>query len=293
MRWGVVGATLLALSALCGDAIGEEPDWAAEKKAGDAAMEADHAGEALVRYENAARIRWSPVLDYNRGMANFTLKDYASALTWFESFEQKAPPELRAKVVGLKELRESLRKKVGSVVVDCSRCPPNAHVSIGGRRLLGLGPFYLNPGDYMVAVSAQDFETFVAQVTVNEGARVVLAATLVPRRASIRVFGAPPRATVCVDGQPCHDVSDELLVAPGAHAVKVRAPGYVDLLRNVELKPGQKSVVDGSLRKDGTILGSPWFWGGTVLAAAAGVAVAFAATSGAPPEGTLATFDLR
>ncbi len=293
MKWGAIGLTVVTLSAPCGDAFGEEPDWAAEKAAGDAAMEADRATDALVRYENAARIRWSPVLDYNRGMASFTLKDYASALTWFESFEQSAPPELRAKVVGLKELSASLRKKVGSLVIDCSRCPPNVRVGIGDQRATGVGPFYLNPGNYTVNVSAQDFETFVARETVNEGERVVLAATLVPRRASIRIFGAPPRAVVCVDEQPCHAVGDALLVPPGTHAIQVRAPGYADLVRNVELKPGQKSVVDGSLRKDGTIFGSPWFWGGTVLAVAAGVIVAVAATSGARPEGSLATFDLR
>jgi hypothetical protein len=289
----VAGLTIVTLSALCRDAFAEQPDWAAEKAAGDAAMEADRATDALVHYENAARIRWSPVLDYNRGMASFTLKDYASALTWFESFEHNAPLELRAKVVGLKELSASLRKKVASLVIDCSRCPPAVRVGIGNQWRTGVGPFYLKPGDYTVDVSAHGFESFITQKTLNEGEKVVLAATLVPRPASFRIVGAPAGATACIDGQPCRAVSDEFQVSPGPHAVKLRAPGYADSFRNITFEPGQKGIVDGSLRKDGTIFGSPWFWGGTVLAAAAGVVVAVAATSGAPPEGSLATFDLR
>lgn len=265
-----------------------------EKARGDVAMDAGRAAEALEAYEKAARFRWTPALDFNRGRALLAMGDFAAALGAFESFSQKAPPELLERTSRLPEIMAELRGKVGVLTVDCKGCE-HARLTVRGKpEPLGTA-LRQNPGPAEIVLSSAGFETKSTTIEIAPGATRTEAYSLAPiaTTGALRIVGAPPRATIAVDGKPERPLPPRLELGPGPHEIVLGADGYDKRHVSIVIDRGKEREISGELAKRSPAITSrPWFWVvvGTVVAAGATAAIVASTQERPLDQGTLGTF---
>lgn len=87
----------------------------------------------------------------------------------------------------------------------------------------------------------------------------------------------PKNAEVTVAGRACASPCELKRLVPGTYEVSVRKAGYVDWKGPVTVTAGQTATVNRELEEpEGSIVSSPWLWGGIGVAAiGAGIAAFF------------------
>jgi len=264
-----------------------------EKSRGDEAMDAGRAAEALEAYERAAQLRWTPALDYNRGRAMLAMGDFAGALTAFESFSQKATPDLLERTSRLPEIMAELRAKVSELTVTSSA--PGATLTLRGK-LEPLGAkLRQNPGSAELVVTSPGYEPKTLVVHLAPGATREELVVLKPiaTTGTLRLSGAPAGTHVAVDGGRSSPLRGPLELRPGAHELELTAEGFEKRHVSVVVDRGKERDVPATLTKKAPPLTSrPWFWVvvGAIVASGATAAV-IAGTQERPlDQGSLGTF---
>ncbi|HEX9103782.1 MAG TPA: PEGA domain-containing protein, partial [Polyangia bacterium] len=114
-------------------------------------------------------------------------------------------------------------------------------------------------GEHIVEVRARGYAGQPVNVTVNNGAQSVARVELVPQAekpisARLRVVTPVPNAEVFIDGASAgpapYDHND---LAPGKHFVIVRARGYAEWKREVDLDPAAPTTLSAELSASGTV----------------------------------------
>ena len=114
-------------------------------------------------------------------------------------------------------------------------------------------------GEHIVEVRSRGFAPQSVNVTVNNGAQSVARVDLAsqpekPPTARLRVVTPVPNAEVFVDGASAGPAPfDHNDLAPGKHFVIVRARGYAEWKREVELDPATPTTLSAELSASGTV----------------------------------------
>ncbi len=162
------------------------PPAAEAKAAGDQAMLDGQHELALACYERAYDHEPEPRLLYNRARALEHLQQFVPALQLLLRFEVEAPPDLRARVPQLTELKTTWQQHVGRVQV---RAPEGAAVWINGYESGQsplVHPMIVEPGRVELEVRKEGYQPFVTTLDVAAGEQLVVQAELV---------AAPPGVT--------------------------------------------------------------------------------------------------
>lgn len=115
----------------------------------------------------------------------------------------------------------------------------------------------LAPGPHRVIISEAGYEAWSDTITVKSGEISPVTATLVaeinPDHGDLQVSSNPSGAAVYVDGNyqgvtPSDDLLDIHDLSPGAHALTVKMPGYLDYSTSVSIQAGKKAQVVASLQ---------------------------------------------
>jgi len=269
---------------------------AADRKAGDQAMEALRYTDALAAYESAYAITSDPALLYNMGRALQALGRFPDALEKLEAFERSADAGLKARVPRLAKLIADLRQRVGSLTVRTNVAGARVLVrnTVVGRSPLP-APVRLNAGTAEVEVEADGYFPAKRTVQLPGGTDVTVTMDLFSRETTgvLSVSASSAGAEVLVDGRRLGVAPLETNVASGSHRVMVRHPDFRTFETSVVVPAGGSRAVTANLQNP-SVFTRWWFWGGVGAVAAAGVVVAIAAVSERPADsGSIAPGQLR
>jgi len=243
------------------------------KKQGDDAMLDLRYEDALAAYAKSYALRANPALHYNRARALEALGRYADALDAYEAFEKDAPPDLLAKVPGLKEHVAGVQKRVTELTLK---------VNVDGARVvlrnvvLGTTPFdhsvRVNAGKATLEITAEGYESHRREVDLKGGEVLTLEIELKPKpNGGVLVIKSDPPASVAIDGVAKGTTPIEESVAAGSHTVTLSRSGYVTRSSTVVVSMGDKKSVELSLEAEKGITSKWWFWtavGAVVVGAA-------------------------
>jgi hypothetical protein len=232
------------------------------KAEGDAAMDALRFEDALRAYERSYAAKPDPAILFNQGRALEALGRLPEALDKLNEFDQKATPELRAKVGDLlKKHLQEIHGRVATLVVDGLQDGATLRL---GDRVLGVAPLKslrVNAGKVHLEASLEGFfpETLDTELAGGKENKVTL--TLTPRdpRGTLTITSNVVGARVYVDAQPTGQVPVEVKLQPGPHLIRVEQDGYDASESRIELKTGEKRTFDVPIAKR-PIEKEWWFW---------------------------------
>lgn len=139
------------------------------------------------------------------------------------------------------------------------------------KELKGSKKVLLLPGEHSISVRQDGYQEFTQQVTIQPGEKflvnVVMAkAATMPMptvTATVKLAVNPNRAAVFVDGQFVGHVGEfegagrGMLVAPGAHNIRVALPGFQTFETQIEAVANQKVEVKTDLLKNDAAVSDP------------------------------------
>ncbi len=283
MRFERCLAGLLALSVVAtplaarAEAPGGKPASAAahavdEKRRGDELLESKRYLEALAAYEAAYALEPNAALLYNRGRALQFLGRYPEALEAIERFATEAPPELRARVPGLAQLRAELHDQVGTVTVTSK--VEGARVLLAERQVgvTPLAPLKVSAGRIVVEGFADGYFPVRREIDVAGGATVKVDLALVSRDTSgfVTVRSHVDGARVLLDDKLVGVAPVEAGLLQGTHAVRAQKPGYDDAKTQIVVRAGDRRDVWLDPIASPPLTSRWWFWTAIGVAVAAG-----------------------
>jgi hypothetical protein len=281
-------AIAIAVAASCwaGTAFAE-PSADELKTRGNQAMLELNYQEAITAYKAALALNPNDVsLHYNLGRAHQARGDYPAALDALTEFEQKAPPETKAKVPSLAQLVADVKSRVGELTVHCNtEVSKGAIVVEGGSKVEGCST---SPKRIRVSVAAKSasvelrlesdvFQAPPVKVDVVGGGPPVDVAFAVTTKSNVgllRVVATPASAIVSVDGSAKGNSPVELSLPAGSHVVDVAAESYESAHVPFVLEVGGKKELNLTLEKSAPLTKRWWFWAGTGVVAAAAISAA-------------------
>ena len=139
------------------------------------------------------------------------------------------------------------------------------------KELKGSKKVLLLPGEHSISVRQDGYQDFTQEVTIQPGQKFVVnvvmskVATMpMPAvTATVKISVNPNRAAVFVDGQFVGHVGEfegagrGMLVAPGAHNIKVALPGYQTFETKIDAAANQKVEVKTDLVKNDASVSDP------------------------------------
>jgi PEGA domain/Tetratricopeptide repeat len=159
---------------------------------------------------------------------------------------------------GLKKL---LDPKKGMLVVTSKQSPVRLILN-GGAVAGGLTPYvdYLNPGKYVLEISADGYEPYVQEVIIDPKKPQVVVANLANKKALLTILTEQDSATVKIDGVILGKGSKvgPAEVEPGTRKLEVSQSGFKTYKRQISLDPGEKKDLEVSLKQQ-VFLFSPAF----------------------------------
>jgi hypothetical protein len=262
----------------------EKTEAAHLKSAADVLMDQDRYADAVVIYQRAYELSGDPALLYNEGRAFEALGDYPTALEKLERFEREAPPSVRARVPGLRELITDLHGRIATLVVRTNA--PNARLLVRQKDegIVNVEKrISTRAGSVSVELDAEGYETFRREVDLSAGAVVVVDARLTPKkRDALIVIRTTPSADVLFDGKQLGRAPLQVRAAPGQHELVARADGYYEERVPMTLALGDRRDIELEMRSTPGITSKWWFWTGIGVAVASGVATAILLTTEKP-----------
>lgn len=177
---------------------------------------------------------------------------------------------------------ESLLVAVGAAVATLyvAVAPGTAELRVDGERQVGDGAIRtldVDPGRHQVSLSAEGLATQEFVIEPAPGERLVRRVDLATRPVRLRVSSSLADAAVSVDDDLIgRGRSVEWSGPPGAHRLRVEAPGYRTERRPLQLGPGETAQVVIELQRERTLARNPWLWvgvGAGVVAVATTIAL--------------------
>jgi hypothetical protein len=254
------------------------------KSAADVLMDQDRYADAVVLYQRAYELSNDPALLYNQGRAFEALGDYPTALEKLEVFDREAPPSVRARVPGLKELITDLRGRIATIVVRTNAPAARLLIRQKDEGIINVEKRLLTrAGTASVEVDADGYETFRRDVELSAGATLVVEANLTPKkRDALVVVRTTPSADVLFDGRALGRSPLQVRATPGEHELVARADGYYEERVPMTLALGDRRDVDLEMKSTPGILSKWWFWTSIGVVIAGGVATALVLTREGP-----------
>lgn len=205
---------------------------------------------ALSLFEQAYSLAPEPVLLYNIGRVAEKLGDYKKAAGALRAFlEVEKDAEKRAKA---KETLDAVSAHLPAFVTVS--CPvAGAVVEVDGKpagRTPLQSPLEVKPGKHVVKVLAPAKKPFERTVEVKGTESIEVSAALEDEPATVALVIEPSAARVVVDGKAVEARTREALVlAWGAHTLRVEADGYEVSEQRFEVAAGEKKALKVALAK--------------------------------------------
>lgn len=265
------------------------------KLEGDRAMDSLRYADALAAYGDAYTLNPEPALLYNLGRTLEALDRLPEAIEKLELFRSSAPPELLAKVPGLKDRLANIQKRISQLTIK---------VNVEGARILVRDavagksplekPLVLKAGKANVLIEADGYFTYQANVDLPGGGGYVLDAQMSSKEKVGRILVRAPKTNVSVslDGRSLGQAPLETLAEAGSHTLLARHPKHSDYETTVIVKAGEERTVMITLG-DLPVYKRWWFWTTVGVVVAGGtVATLVALAEREPDKGTIAPFQL-
>ncbi len=270
---------------------------------------------ALVAFENSARLRPHATTTFNIGAVERALGRYTRARETFATAlaqNQERPGELAPSLEGeARGFIAEIDRLVARVTVTLD--PPSAAIAVDGRPLTKArrdagdaaallagvaepGPgtslqarsfdVLLNPGAHVFTLSRRGYTDAVVNRTFSPGSSTTLKLELAKLPATMRVASNVGGAIVTVDGKDFGPAPVEVLRPAGTYRVVVAKPGFETYEAQVSVQAGQESELQATLVQERQpITAQWWFWTTAAAVVAGGVVVTYALTRPEPePE---------
>ena len=106
-------------------------------------------------------------------------------------------------------------------------------------------PLRMSEGTHSLDVVAKGYKPYVAEITVVGKQEVVHDVAIAPldTPGKLRVESTVGRSTVSIDGVERGFAPVEITLTPGRHGVRVTSESYMEQASDVELKPGERSII--------------------------------------------------
>jgi hypothetical protein len=263
-----------------------------EKHHGDEAMIALRYQDALAHYRLAYEATKNPALLYNMGRAHEGLADFPKALDELEEFDEKAAPDLKARVPKLAELIADVRNHVATLILSAP--VSGGEIQLGNKIIGTTKPgqtvFRVNAGPQQLTVIHKDYFPFERPLTLASGKIETVDVVLASRTAEalLRVNSPVTGAAVTVDGKALGNVPAETPLKPGQHRITLKRDGYDTTDTSIVLSAGQQKEVNVPMTAE-TIVSKWWFWTGIGVVLVAGSVITYVAltTEKSPTAGTI------
>lgn len=193
--------------------------------------------EALSHFLQAHRLAPTTNTIFNVAQTYLVLQREAEAYRFFSDFMARGDGVASARAVAERALRE-LAPRLARVEVRTT--PPGATLFLDRPELgdFGVSPRTLavTPGSHEVIARLPGHHEQRARVEAVRGQQVDVSLTLERVVGSLRVSTTPAGASVEVDGSPAEGATPlALTLAEGAHHIRLRRAGYLDVVRDVTL----------------------------------------------------------
>ncbi|MDP3276147.1 MAG: PEGA domain-containing protein [Deltaproteobacteria bacterium] len=242
--------------------------------------------EAITSLEESQRLRPSPAVTYNLGLALRGVGRVQDAIAAFERY--LAQPSRSATPTELEQVRGIVTQLRAAIVqLDLRTIPSTSVVRLDGQAPVSLtGPVTLDPGPHTLEISAPTYLSTTRTLQLAAGSRTTLEVTLepTPSVATLVVEPTVATATVWIDGRDVGQGTVTQTVSAGEHTIRVGCAVCETARRTVRLERGQQLRIgmDVTRRPSGV---APWVIGvgiaaGVVVAGAAIALGVFAASNG-------------
>jgi hypothetical protein len=158
-------------------------------------------------------------------------------------------------------VKKMLDAKKGLLIVTSKQSPLRLILN-GGAVIGGLTPYveYLNPGKYVLEISAEGYEPYVQEVIIDVKKPQVVFANLSNKKAHLTVLTEQDNPTVKIDGVFIGKGSKvgPVELEPGTHQLEVSQTGFKRYTRQIPLNPGEKKNFEVALKRQLFLL-SPTF----------------------------------
>jgi hypothetical protein len=274
-------------------------------------------GEALVRFEESARLRPHAGTTYNIGVCQRSLGQYTRARA---TLRRALAEDARA---GGGELAEDIEGNIAAHLaelelviasLEVTLAPRRARISVDGRPLehagdadgapvliagtLAAGPgrappagrfrLFLDPGRHVFVISRKGFSDAVVEREVAPGSRGVLALELERLPGTLHIAASEPRAAVAVDGVDIGLAPVVLSRPAGSYHVRVQKDGFDPYETDVTLSAAQRVDLLAPMRLEEPGLHERWwFWATLGGAIASAVVTTYVATRPEPERAPL------
>jgi outer membrane receptor for ferrienterochelin and colicins len=218
---------------------------------GTARYQAHAFEEALSHFLQAHRLAPTTNTVFNVAQTYAVLHREAEAYRFFSDFMARPDGQPAARSLAERTLAE-LAPRLARIEVTTT--PAGATLYLDRPELgdFGVAPRVLavSPGPHEVIVRRDGYHEQRQRVDVARGQHVAVTLTLDAVVGSLRVATTPEGASVEVDGQPVPGATPLAVTLPaGAHHVRLRRAGYLDVLRDVSL-PEAGASLDERLPRD-------------------------------------------
>ncbi|MEZ4363936.1 MAG: PEGA domain-containing protein [Kofleriaceae bacterium] len=175
------------------------------------------------------------------------------SVPWKQTIQVKADEQTKVRA----DLTAGLGSGGGTISVLSN--VSGAKVFLDGREV-GVVPYDIKnvkPGEHVVEVKAQGYQTREERVVINTGATEVrkmdLEPELSPNQGTIKVVSPVPEAEVFIDGASAGKVPQEKRASAGEHFVVVKLTGYKNFEQKVRVEAGQAVTVSAELKAVGRL----------------------------------------
>lgn len=204
---------------------------------GTARYQAHEFEEALSHFLQAHRLAPTTNTIFNVAQTYAVLHRDAEAYRFFSDFVARSDGQPAARALAERTLAE-LAPRLARIEVRTT--PPGATLFLDRPELgdFGVSPRVLavTPGPHEVIVRRAGYHEQRQRVDVARGQQVAVALTLDAVVGSLRVATTPAGASVEVDSNAVPDATPLAVTLPeGAHRVRLRRAGYLDVVRDVTL----------------------------------------------------------
>lgn len=252
---------------------------------------------ALVEFRRAYELSRRPTVLFNIAATCQALRRYGDAIEALRRFLAESTEEQRRQRRDAERTLHNLEELIAHLQVIVT--PPDATLQVDGRVQPPGAALIVGPGTHRVQVSRDGRRTHLEEVTITSGETRELRVNLAPMdgsgtdtppppgaRASLLLAGAPPDATLTVDGHLSSSIVPVAL-QPGPHRVEVQARAHRPWSGTVLLRAGASHRLQVALAPDQGRLSPTPFW---IVTASTGAALLGTVIAGAVAIDANATF---
>lgn len=234
----------------------------------------DAAG-AIAKFRRAHELSKDARLLWNMAVCEKELRHYASAARLVGEYLAEGNSLSAESRANAEQTREALRGFYSELTLE--GVPAGARVTLDGASVGTTpfrGPMPIDLGRRRLRIELDGYEPFERQLDVPGATPISLPVQLVKQRntSSLSVVSSGARDVISVDGKVVGSGRWQGPLAPGAHGVRVTAPGKKPYEAQLELAANSSKSLQIALEDERK--GLPvWAWvaGGAVVAAGAGI----------------------